>query len=139
MTIVDTTTYERIRKKVEEHPNAVYMSRDDPSIRNGLDNIVNNFEQNGYISNNGYGANYIFVMNNRMTAKFSKECGFVTDHILRSFKRSYLGYDIVHDAHMIAETVLFIDLNYVALSGRILNIQRVGVIDFSDTEQETEE
>jgi len=129
MRLINTDTYEEIIKDVQTSPFAVSIEGNTDNIRYGLETLASEVKTENQSGN-------IFLMDTNMRAKMRKD---MRDKYPINFKSIYLGHQIVCDADMIPERVLFIDPGSVALSGRVLDIERIGVIDFSDTEQETDE
>ncbi|AFH22536.1 hypothetical protein OSG_eHP29_00060 [environmental Halophage eHP-29] len=129
MRLINTDTYEEIIKDVQTSPFSVSIEGNTDNIRYGLETLASEVKTENQSGN-------IFLMDTNMRAKMRKD---MRDKYPINFKSIYLGHQIVCDPDMIPERVLFIDPDFVALSGRILGIERIGVIDFSDTEQETDE
>jgi len=130
MRLFDTETYEEIIKDVQTSPFAVSIDGDTDNILYGLEELASEVKTENQSGN-------IFLMDNNMRAKIRDDMinhkhPIVSDSM-------YLGHKISVDDDMIPEKVLFFDPEFVTLSGRILGIERIGVIDFSDTEQETQE
>jgi len=130
MRLFDTETYEEIIKDVQTSPFAVSIDGDTDNILYGLEELASEVKTENQSGN-------IFLMDNNMRAKIRD--GMINHMNPIVFDSMYLGHKINVDSDMIPEKVLFIDPDIVTLSGRVLGIERIGVIDFSDTEQETEE
>ncbi|AFH22936.1 hypothetical protein OSG_eHP38_00135 [environmental Halophage eHP-38] len=130
MRLINTDTYEEIIKDVQTSPFSVSIDGNTDNIRYGLETLASEVKTENQSGN-------IFLMDNNMRAEMIEN--EMADERPTSFRSRYQGHQIVCDPDMIPEKVLFIDPDFVALSGRILGIERIGVIDFSDTEQETDE
>lgn len=130
MRLINTDMYEEIIKDAQTSPFAVSIDGNTDNIRYGLETLVSEVKTQKQSGN-------VFVMDNNMRAKVRENVR--DDEHPINFKSTYLGHQILRDPDMVSERVLFIDPDFVALTGRVLGIERIGVIDFSDTEQETEE
>jgi len=130
MRLFDTETYEEIIKDVQTSPFAVSIDGDTDNILYGLEELASEVKTENQSGN-------IFLMDNNMRAKIRD--GMINHMNPIVFDSMYLGHKINVDPDMISEKVLLIDPDFVTPSGRVLGIERIGVIDFSDTEQETRE
>jgi len=130
MRLINTDTYEEIIKDVQTSPFAVSIDWNTDNIRYGLETLVSEVKTANQSGN-------IFLMDNNMRAEMIES--EIADERPTSFRSMFLGHQIVCDPDMVSNQVLFIDPDFVALSGRILGLERIGVIDFSETEQETDE
>ncbi|AFH23112.1 hypothetical protein OSG_eHPD7_00200 [environmental Halophage eHP-D7] len=129
MRLINTDTYEEIIKDVQTSPFAVSIDWNTDNIRYGLETLASEVKTENQSGN-------VFLMDNNMRAEMIES--EIADERPTSFRSTFLGHQIVCDPDMIPERVLFIDPDFVALSGRILGIERIGVIDFSETETETD-
>jgi len=131
MRLFDTERYERIIKNVQTNRYSVSIDGDTDNIRYGLETLASELKTENQSGN-------VFLMDTNMKAKIRDD---MINHKRPTLdlKSRYLGNQIVCDSDMVSNQVLFIDPDFVALSGRVLDIERIGVIDFSDTEQETDE
>ncbi|AFH22313.1 hypothetical protein OSG_eHP22_00155 [environmental Halophage eHP-22] len=130
MRLFDTERYERIIKNVQTNRYSVSIDGDTDNMLYGLETLASEVKTENQSGN-------VFLMDTNMKAK-------IRDNMINHkhpivFDSMYLGNKINVDPDMIPEKVLFIDPDIVTLSGRVLGIERIGVIDFSDTEQETDE
>jgi len=130
MRLFDTERYERIIKNVQTNRYSVSIDGDTDNIRYGLETLASELKTENQSGN-------VFLMDTNMKAKIRDD--MINHKRPTDFKSRYLGNQIVCDSDMVSNQVLFIDPDFVALSGRVLDIERIGVIDFSDTEQETDE
>jgi hypothetical protein len=130
MRLINTDTYEEIIKDVQTSPFSVSIDGNTDNIRYGLETLASEVKTENQSGN-------VFLMDNNMRAKIRDDMINHKHPIV--FDSMYLGNKINVDPDMIPEKVLFIDPDIVTLSGRVLGIERIGVIDFSDTEQETDE
>jgi len=128
MRLIDTNRYEEITKVAQASSFSVYIDGEKGDIKRGLEKLAievrgEQLEQEGYI----------FIMDDDMLMEFMT----VSDRA--RYESVCMGHKIKTDADMPAERVLFVDTDSIALSGKVLDIERIGVIDFSenDTEQET--
>jgi hypothetical protein len=128
MRFIDTNRYEEITKMAQESSSSIYIDGEKWDIKRGLEKLAievrsEQLEQEGYI----------FIMDEDMLMELMS----FSDRA--RYESVCMGYKIITDADMPAERVLLIDTNSITLSGRVLNIERIGVIDFfeNDTEQET--
>jgi hypothetical protein len=125
MRLFDTDTYEEIIKNVQTNQYSVFIDGNTDNILYGLEELASEVKTESYSGN-------ILLMDGNMIAKIRDDMINHKNPIV--FDPMYLGRKI-HDPDMIPEKVLFIDPDFVTLSGRVIDIERIGVIDFSDTEQ----
>jgi hypothetical protein len=128
MRLFDTERYERIIKNVQTNRYSVSIDGDKNDMKHGLEKLATavwdeQLEHGGYV----------FIMDEDMLMELMT----VSDRA--KYESVCMSIKIKTDADMPSERVLFVDTNSITLSGRILDIERIGVIDFSDTEQETDE
>jgi len=121
MRLFDTETYEEIIKEAQTSPLALYIDGDMDKIRCELETLSELKTEKE--------SENVFIMDNYVRSEM------VTDLRRVGCISKYAGHKIVSDSNMIPEKVLFINLDSVALSGRVLDIERIGVIDFSDTDE----
>jgi hypothetical protein len=128
MRFIDTNRYEEIINVVQTTSSATSIDGDKNDIKRGLEKLAIDVESE-QLEQEGY----IFIMDEDMLMEL------MTFSDRARYESVCMGYKIITDADMPAERVLLIDTNSITLSGRVLNIERIGVIDFSenDTEQET--
>jgi len=122
MRLINTDTYEEIIKEAQTNPLALYIDGDMDKIRCELETLaeLKTEKQSGNV----------FIMDNDVRGEM------VTDLRRVGCVSKYAGHKIISDSDMIPEKVLFINPDSVALSGRVLDAECIGVIDFSDTEPE---
>jgi len=130
MRLINTDKYEEIIKDAQTSPFAVSIDGNTDNIRYGLETLASEVKTENQSGN-------IFLMHNNMRTEMIEN--EIADKRPMHFKSRFLSNQIVCDPDMIPEQVLFLDPDFVTLSGRVLGIERIGVIDFSDTEQETDE
>jgi len=123
MRLINTDTYEEIIKEAQTNPLALYIDGDMDKIRCELETLaeLKTEKQSGNV----------FIMDSDVRSEM------VTDLHRVGCVSKYSGHKIISDSDMIPEKVLFINPDSVALSGRVLDVECIGVIDFSDTEQES--
>lgn len=119
MRLVNTDTYEKIIKEAQTNPLALCIDGDIDKIRCELETLaeLKTEKQSGNA----------FIMNHDLRDEL------VTDLRRVRCLSKYAGHKIISDSDMISEKVLFINPDSVALSGRVLDVECIGVIDFSDT------
>jgi hypothetical protein len=72
---------------------------------------------------------YIFIMHNDLWMKMMT----VAPELIYDF--ACMGHQIKIDADMPSKSILFVDANSITLSGRVLDIERIGVVDFSENDR----
>jgi len=127
MRLFDTETYEEIIKEVQTSEFAVSMEGDIDDLRDIIGKFVFSTKADRH-------SDYLFIMDEDMRMKITEEL------IDFGFGSNYLGHEIMIDPDMPAKTVLFTHPDCVTLSGKIIGIERMGVLEFEqETETDTDE
>lgn len=127
MRLIDTDRYEQIITAAQASSFAISIDGDKDDMKHGLEKLAievrgEQLEQEGYV----------FIMDEDMLMELMT----VSDRA--KYESVCMSHKIKTDADMPAERVLFVDTNSITLSGKVLDIERIGVVDFSEnTEQET--
>jgi len=128
MRLIDTDRYEEIISIAQASSFAISIDGDKDDMKHGLEKLA--IEVRGEQLEQ---EEYLFIMDEDMLMELMT----VSDRA--RYESVCMGHKIKTDADMPAERVLLVDTNSITLSGKVLDIERTGVIDFSenDTEQET--
>jgi len=128
MRLIDTDRYEQIINDVQTSQSAISIDGEKGDMKHGLEKLAT-VVLSGQLRQEGY----IFIMHNDLWMKM------MTVAPELRYDSACMGHQIKIDADMPLKNVLFVDTDSITLSGKLLDIERIGVVDFSenDTEQET--